>query len=58
MSGMATEKPIYVNAPLPPRTHEEVRKRAFRERKSKGQLVVEFVHAQLGITPKDEKKSK
>lgn len=49
---MATEKSIYINAPFPEGTHEEIRERAFREKKSKGQLVVELATAKLNEEPK------
>lgn len=55
---MATEKLVYINAPFPESTHEVIREKAFKERKSKGQVVVELAHAKLGIKPKKAEPAK
>jgi hypothetical protein len=54
---MATEKILYINVPFPESTHEMIREKAFKSRKSKGQTVLDLVHAKLGIKPKAEPKS-
>lgn len=54
---MATEKILYINVPFPESTHEMIREKAFKSRKSKGQMVVDLVHAKLGIKTKAEAKA-